>query len=1028
MMLPAATLGSLVLGPVEFAAPWWLVALPVLWALTVWIGRRSLSGLGGSTRWVALGVRLAVLLLIVAALAEPSLRRESRDVALTVLVDGSQSVPTDLQRQIDAYIERAAIEKRPGDRLGAITVARRALVQTLPSALNLGVERRFLGRTDGTNLAEGVQLAIATIPSGDDAAAGRILLASDGNETEGSLLEAAQAARAAGVPIDVFPLRYLYDNEVIVERLVVPPMARMGDTISLRVNVHATRPTRGRINILQNDEPIDLDPETDAIGVVVDLQAGLNPLTVQIPLTDDGAQRFEAVFEPETLATGALADAITQNNRALGVTFVSGEGKVLVLSSRIEEYRPVVDALQRAEIACEVLPAERAPGTLADFNSYDAVVMINQPVYPFSEAQLEAMRQYVHDSGGGLVMIGGDEAFGAGGWIGSAIEDALPIRLDPPQKRQMPRGALALVIHSVESPNGVSLGKECCIAAVNALSRLDLAGIIEYSWGGGNDWVHPLSEIGDGSAVKQAINNLTFGDMPSFDPSLQLALAGLRAAQAGQKHVIVISDGDPSLSNSLLTQYRDAGITISGIGVFPHSNRDLQSLQRMATVTGGRFYSINTNAAIATVPQIFIKEAQTVRRSLIWEGDGIQPRIVAGADSMRGISAVPPITGYVVAADREGLAQVTLRAGDENDPVGAQWQYGLGRVVTHTSDATTKWARSWITWEQFEQFWEQHVRWAMRPSGSANVMVTTEDLGDRTRVVVDAVGPDGERLPTASFKGRLATPDGEGAEIELRQVGPGRFEAVVDSSEAGTYVASLRYAAPSPTAEGEFIEGTVQAAITRPFADEFRALEDNAALLVQVAELTGGRVIRPDVPPEDADLWAREGLVMPVSTRPIWLIVALCGIGLFLFDVAVRRVRIDFRAMAMGARRAVSKSAQAATTQMDSLTAARAKARERLAGRAAPEADAELQRAAPPAPTREDLRARKFEATAEQIAASRAQPVALSGQPSADETAKRAASPTDQTRKPEPEEGMSALLRAKKRAQERLEDDRPRND
>src|SRR5690606_29182502 len=126
-----------------------------------------------------------------------------------------------------------------------------------------------------------------------------------------------------------------------------------------------------------------------------------------------------------------------------------------------------------------------------------------------------------------------------------------------------------------------------------------------------------------------------------------------------------------------------------------------------------------------------------------------------------------PLSGYVVTAEREGLTQVTLR-GKEGDPIAAQWQYGLGRVFAYTSDATTRWNPAWIGWDGFRQFWEQHMRWVMRPSGNANLRVTTEKQGDLTRLIVDAVDANGERLNFARFHGRLAAPDGSGKDIELK--------------------------------------------------------------------------------------------------------------------------------------------------------------------------------------------------------------------------------------------------------------------
>jgi hypothetical protein len=525
----------------------------------------------------------------------------------------------------------------------------------------------------------------------------------------------------------------------------------------------------------------------------------------------------------------------------------------------------------------------------------------------------------VHDAGGGLVMVGGPESFGAGGWIGSPLADALPIRLDPPQKRQMPRGALALVVHSIEIPQGVFWGKEVCRAAVANLSRLDLVGIIEYSGFGGTDWTLPLQAVGDRTAAERAINQLTFGDMQTFDPSLQLALAGLSAAEAGQKHCIVISDGDPSLTRSILDDFRRAGITMSTVGVNPHSAGDLATLRVMAQRTGGEFYEVKNNA-LATLPEIFIKEAQTIRRSLIWEGEAFSPAVVnVAAEPMRGIVSVPSITGYVVAAEREGLSLVTLR-GKENDPIAAIWQHGLGKVVAFTSDATSRWAAAWVGWESYKQFWEQHVRWAMRPGGSAQLRVTTENRGDRTLVSIDAFDGAGERLNFASFQGRVSGPGGEGKDVSIRQVGPGRYEGVVDSADAGAYVLSLLYRARDGA--GQELRGSAQAAISRPFADEFRALTSNRAVLQQVASVTGGRVLTGDAGQDR--LWEREGLSMPVTLTPFWMVLALAGIGLFVADVGVRRVRVDPRAIARWVRRGASREgAKDASASVETLRGVR---------------------------------------------------------------------------------------------------------
>ncbi|MFN5958663.1 MAG: hypothetical protein ACK462_12095, partial [Planctomyces sp.] len=155
--------------------------------------------------------------------------------------------------------------------------------------------------------------------------------------------------------------------------------------------------------------------------------------------------------------------------------------------------------------------------------------------------QQSELRSYVHDLGGGLLMVGGDESFGAGGWIGSPLAEALPIKMDPPQKREMPRGALMLVMHSCEMPQGNFWARKTSEAAINALSSRDMAGIVEHPLGGGDGLVHPLSVLGNKAAAMRGLAALSFGDAPAFQPMLQTSynelinasVSGLAACPAG---------------------------------------------------------------------------------------------------------------------------------------------------------------------------------------------------------------------------------------------------------------------------------------------------------------------------------------------------------------------------------------------------------------------------------------------------------------------------------------------------------------
>lgn len=1001
LQLASLQLASLTIGPIEFGQPMMLVLLALTVPLTIFIARKSLAGLGKSSKVAALVIRILALLLVIGSLARPAYRDEATDVAVTVINDVSRSIPTSVQPRVDLFVELAQEGSRePNDRLGVITAARDPIVQSAPSKFVRGVERQFIGDTESTNLASAVNQAIANRP-GD--AAFRIVLVTDANETEGSLYQAAQQAKAAGIPIDVLPVEFEYSEEIMMESVEAPANTRVGETIAIRVVISSTTPAVGRLMLSRGGTPIDLDPAPNELGYYTELKTGRNVIRVPVAVHQPGPQLYDAVFEPiaslgEDGSTGTtIGDSLRENNNGSVITFVGSEGLVLVVANEPREAVRIEDALHAAELETKRITPAEFPGTLPELASYEAVVLINQSAYSYAETQQEMMRQYVHDTGGGIVMIGGPESFGAGGWIGSPMADALPIRLDPPQKRQMPRGALALVVHSVEIPRGVFYGKQICNAAVDALSRLDLIGIVEYQGIGGTDWVYPISPVGDRSSVRQAINNLQFGDMPSFDPSLQLALNGLKNANAGQKHCIVISDGDPSMSRSLLRQFKQAGITISSVGVNPHSAGDTNTLRTMARMTGGTYYNVSNNA-LATLPQIFIKEAQTIRRALIWEGEKFAPtRTGVPTETMRGISGVPPISGYVVAADREGLSLVTLR-GKEEDPIAAQWPYGLGKVVTFTSDVSSRWAADWVGWSGFNQFWEQHVRWAMRPGGDSTLRVTTENVGERTRVVVEAFDPTGERMDFANFRARASTPDGVGEIVELRQVGPGRYEGDFDSSKPGSYVVNMQYRAAGDA--DRVYEGSAQAAVIRPFADEYKSLKTNLPLLRQVASITGGRMLNAG-DPVGSDLWTREGLTMPVALTPIWMLMAIVGIAIFLMDVAVRRVRISPRAILASVRRGAHKEADRSMEATAAMRTARIRTESRTGD------------------DRRQQATTKFEA--DETRAVSSEPVALSGQEESSGPAigkpKKAESAEDETM-----DALSALRAAKKRARDGFDD------
>jgi uncharacterized membrane protein len=894
--------------PIAFDRPGWLLLL-LLVVPAFLLTHRSIGGLSRGKAYFAFALRTIVIVLLSTALARPIWVKRGEGLTVTLVLDRTSSVPLALQSSALRFFEVASAppqRERPEDRLAVITVGEDATIVGLPDVATALVPGRIVdpANLDATNLAAGLRAALAVA---SDDTANRIVVISDFNETEGSILSEAELARANGIPVDVMVLEYEHIGEVIFERLVAPAQARLGKTVELRMVLQTQAPASGRVSLKMNDEFIDLNGPEAGLTLPAELQPGRpNVIPVSVSLDEHGPVRFEASFEPDDPAS----DGILRNNRAMAVVFVGGQGKVLIVDDGTSESEPLRRALARGGVAADVRPAAALAAGPVFLAGYDAIVLANVPRFALTDAEDRTLHAYVHDLGAGLVMLGGPQSFGAGGWIESETAKALPVKLDPPQTRQMVRGALVLIMHSTEMPQGNYWGQKVAIAAIEALSSLDLVGIIDFG-STGTGWTFPLQEAGDKRAAVDAAKRMVMGDMPDFGTSMKQAHDKLVAASAGKKHVVIISDGDPAgPPKQLLDDYVAAGISVTTVLIAGHGTPvDRMMMKNIAAYTGGNFHEPKNPQQL---PQIFIQEARVVSRSLIIEGQTFQPQVVTALPGpLKGFRNVPTVDGYVLTAPREGLSLIPIvnPTTEGDDPIYAYWNYGLGKAIAFTSDLTGRWGSAWAEWSDFQAFWEQSIRWAMRPATPSNVTVTTVHEGERAVVELEALEADASFMDFLRTSAVVLQPDGTTEALVLQQVGPGRYRGEFQTAADGAYLVNINFAGGSG---GSRIEGNIQAAVSVPYPREFRAVKHDAALAHEVARRTGGRVLT-GADPELAGLYDRESLEVPRSPRAVWDLMAIVAACLFVFDVAARRLAISRREMQQLAERALGRRREVGT-------------------------------------------------------------------------------------------------------------------
>jgi uncharacterized membrane protein len=897
-----------------------LIAAPV-----VLLGMRNLAGLGKVRQWVAISIRLLVMLAMILILGGIRWQRINDATEVMVLRDISLHTTLvhdypgkTLQESLDDFLLKTNDDKlkRPGqDRIGQISFNEEPYVDLMPQDKYRTDARAVRGPGTGTDAAAAIQLALATM-SPDSLH--RLVLVWDGNSTAGDIDAAINSAVAQHVPIDVMPLAYHVQNEVMIDRADAPTVRRENEPFDLSIYLRSTNPVNvtGHLSVTHNGELMNLDPYTPGIHTTrtVTLKPGLNVEHVWVPPQNAGVHEFKASVDVDniTTATGQSipADTIPDNNVANIFTFVHGKGQVLYVDNVTAGNDPppnaggkiLADALAAEGISVDRVTIPQVPTSLVQMQAYDAVILANVPRGSggLTEDQDQMLANYVHDMGGGLVMIGGPETFGAGAWQGSKLEAELPVDMDIPAERQVGKGALVLIMDPAEAPDGSYWGEQCAIKAADTLSAFDEIGVISFNYqqgSQGDNWDVPLGPKGDGSKVSNAIKNWGLGDMPSFEDSINVALGdkstyGLIASDAKYKHIVIITDNDPQMpTDATIQKLIDNKISVSSITIYPHTPGQVApGIVELAKKTGGRNFG-PVESGFNTLPQIFIKEAQVIRRSLIQENDkGLAiAKTLSASDLVKGMTRFPAVYGMVLTQIKHNpLVEEPLVAGPNKDPLLAHWQSGLGRSAVFTSDAFNKWASNWVDSDQFSKFWAQVVRSVSRAAASTDFKIDTTQDGGKGHIKVEAVSKENGFLNFVNIAGTLVGPDGKAKDFRLEQTGPGTYEADFDANAAGDYVYMLNY-----TGEKGISGMLPPGGLAVNGSAELRNLDSNDTLLRQIKDRTGGRWLTP-FDADSANLFSRDGLMVTTSPQPIWDRLIPPLLLLILIDVAVRRIAWDW--------------------------------------------------------------------------------------------------------------------------------------
>jgi Mg-chelatase subunit ChlD len=847
--------------PALFQPVWLLLLVPLAVAWRVWpLPNRGLKSL-----------RALVFIFVVLALAQMAVKLPDRSGTVIVVADRSESMPPDAAASEKEVIGLLAKSMGPRDQLGVVSFGREAIVEQSPQRTEFA---GFTGQVDPdhSSLDDAIESALSLIPLDGG---GRILVVSDGKWTGKDPAAAAARAAGRGVAVDYRLLTRPQVNDVAIQSFLLPQSVLPGQAFVLSAWVQSPTEQDIQYELQRGDEIISSGHKRIA--------AGLTRLMFRDRAGQAGVNEYHLTVQ------GPKDDPIPENNSARGLVGVEGAKPVLVVSAA-GDHSGLVKLLRGGGVAVVGKSPTECDWSLEASSQFSAVILENVPAGQIGMTGMATLASWVETTGSGLAMTGGQKAYGPGGYFKSPLERVLPISME--MRREHRKLSVAVVVAldrsgSMAMPAGggrekIDLADLGTVQVLDLLSPMDEFGVFAVDTEAHE--IVPLDTVEHNAGYRSKILAIdSQGGGIYIYEALVASARMISAAHAQTKHIILFSDAADAEQSAhyedIVGKLRDAGVTVSVVGLGTEHDCDANMLKDLARRGGGEcYFSDNPDE----IPRIFAQDTFTIARSTFI--DQPTPFSMTAGYSLLGAqlnSAPPSLGGYNLCYIRPtaNLAAVT---GDEyKAPVVASWNAGNGRVLCYLGEADGKYSGDFAKWSQTGEFYATLARWvAGRHEPLPDDMLLTQEIRDGVCFVQLHLDPE-----------RKADPFSHLPRVKVLHGLPGLAPAK-ETISLGWKNADLLEAAISLAGRETLlntVEITGQPPVTLPpvclpYSPEFAPDQPGRgeAALAQIATTTGGKE-RVEIP----KLWDE----LPVKSRYVelspWLFIAAAI--LFLLEIFERR-------------------------------------------------------------------------------------------------------------------------------------------
>ncbi len=440
----------------------WLLLLGALIMLAVAVFYSAVYAYLGRRRMaVLLVLRFLAIMALLLILFKPAMSVQPDDddayLVLPVLLDRSASMDTiDHADLHNRYGQAAEALAGQGDRLASefrptyYHFAEK--VQTVEKVGELSELSPTGAGTDTTDIAAAIRRAVASY--GASELAGVIVISDGLHNAEADVLTAAQES-----PVPIFAVGIGSDSESAAGRRNVRMIGVSAPLETIRHNIATIKATvrltgwsniPSKIVLTDRGERIDSHPIlSDANAAELSVELKWTPGEPPEGATGPDIRKLRVAVEPNP------AEAVADDNAAeLHVLVVNPSVRVLYVEGTMRpEYKWLRRVLGRdpnlkfmslvrlkdneflAQGSIDGRQLADLPRTDEEFGFFDVLILGDVDRTFLSNDQMEKIRKFVHD-GKSLLMIGGRNSFGPGGYAGTPVEAALPVQVGSRRQEQ----------------------------------------------------------------------------------------------------------------------------------------------------------------------------------------------------------------------------------------------------------------------------------------------------------------------------------------------------------------------------------------------------------------------------------------------------------------------------------------------------------------------------------------------------------------------------------------------------------------